>query len=199
MRPMRSQMLEALAEPGSAASLARKLEVPRQKVNYHLRELEKQGLVELVEERRRGNCVERIVRATAKSYVVSAEALATLASDPDARDVFSSRYLVAAAARTIRELAVLRERADKAGKKLPSLTLQSEVRFASAADRNAFSEELANAVARLVEKYHDEETEGGRRGGKEVFAIEPSCQKLACGQPLRCTSCHRVRPIYPQH
>jgi DNA-binding transcriptional ArsR family regulator len=164
MRPMRSQMLEALAEPGSAASLARKLAVPRQKVNYHLRELERQGLVELVEERRRGNCVERIVRATAKSYVVSAEALATLATDPDAaRDVFSSRYLVAAAARTIRELAVLRERAEKAGKKLPSLTLQSDVRFANAADRNAFGEELANAVARLVEKYHDDEAEGGRR------------------------------------
>ena len=96
MCPMRSQMLEALAEPGSAASVARKLDVPRQKVQDHLRELEKQGLVELIEERRRGNCVERIVRATAKSYVVSAEALATLAADPDAaRDVFSSRYLVA--------------------------------------------------------------------------------------------------------
>jgi predicted ArsR family transcriptional regulator len=164
MRPMRGRMLEALAEPGSAARVARKLAVPRQKVNYHLRELERQGLVELVEERKRGNCVERIVRATAKSYVVSAEALATLAADPDAaRDVFSSRYLVAAAARTIRELAVLRERAEKAGKKLPSLTLQSEVRFANAADRNAFGEELANVVARLVEKYHDEEAEGGRR------------------------------------
>jgi len=164
MRPMRGRMLEALAVPGSAASLARKLEVPRQKVNYHLRELEKQGLVELVEERKRGNCVERIVRATAKSYVVSAEALATLAADPDAaRDRFSSRYLVAAAARTIRELAVLRERAEKAGKSLPSLTLQADVRFASASDRNAFSEELANAVARLVEKYHDEDAEGGRR------------------------------------
>jgi DNA-binding transcriptional ArsR family regulator len=164
MRPMRGRMLEALAEPGSAASLARKLEVPRQKVNYHLRELEKQGLVELVEEKRRGNCIERIVRATAKSYVVSAEALATLAADPDAaRDRFSSRYLVAAAARTIRELAVLREKAEKAGKSLPSLTLQADVRFASAADRNAFSEELANAVARLVEKYHDEDAEGGRR------------------------------------
>lgn len=164
MRPMRGKLLEALAEPASAAGLARKLDVPRQKVNYHLRELEKQGLVELVEERKRGNCVERIVRATAKSYVVSAEVLATLAIDPDAaKDVFSSRYLVAAAARTIRELAVLRERADKAGKRLPSLTLQSEVRFASAADRNAFGEELANALARLVEKYHDEEAEGGRR------------------------------------
>ena len=165
MRPMRSQMLEALAEPGSAASLARKLEVPRQKVNYHLRELERQGLVELVEERKRGNCVERIVRATAKSYVVSARRRWRRSrADPDAtRDVFSSRYLVAAAARTIRELAVLRERADRAGKKLPSLTLSSEVRFANAADRNAFSEELANAVARLVEKYHDESAEGGRR------------------------------------
>ena len=164
MRPMRGRLLEALGEPASAAGLARKLGVPRQKVNYHLRELEKQGLVELVEERKRGNCVERIVRATARSYVVSAEALATLAADPQAaRDPFSSRYLVATAARTIRELAVLRERADKAGKSLPTFTLQSEVRFANAPDRNRFAEELATAVARLVEKYHDESAEGGRR------------------------------------
>ena len=177
MRPMRGRLLEALAEPASAAGLARKLQVPRQKVNYHLRELEKQGLVELVEERKRGNCVERIVRATARSYVVSAEALATLAADPSAaRDPFSSRYLVATAARTIRELAVLRERADKAGKSLPTFTLQSEVRFANAPDRNRFAEELANAVARLVEKYHDESAEGGRRF-RLLLGMHPALSK----------------------
>lgn len=164
LRPMRAQVLEELARPGSAAGLARRLDVPRQKVNYHLRELEKQGLVELVEERKRGNCVERVVRASARSYLVSAEALAALAGDPDAaRDQFSSRYLVAVLARGIRELAVLRDRADQAGKRLASFTLQTDVRFRNAEDRNRFSDDLAGLVARLVEKYHDETAEGGRR------------------------------------
>jgi DNA-binding transcriptional ArsR family regulator len=43
-----------LTEPGSATTLAGKLDLPRQKLNYHLRALEKHGLVELVEERRKG-------------------------------------------------------------------------------------------------------------------------------------------------
>src|SRR3569833_2369331 len=74
--PMRSRLLAALAEPGSATSLAAKVGLPRQKVNYHLRTLEQHGLVELVEERRKGNVTERIMRATAASYVISPAALA---------------------------------------------------------------------------------------------------------------------------
>jgi hypothetical protein len=50
------------------------LALPRQQVGYHLRALEQAGLVELVEERRKGNCIERIVRAAACSYVISPEA-----------------------------------------------------------------------------------------------------------------------------
>jgi hypothetical protein len=115
--------------------------------NYHLRELEKHGLIEQLEERKKGNCVERIVRATARHYLISPEALGNLASDPgQIQDRFSSTYLVAVAARAIRDLAVLRTRAEKAGKKLATFTLETNVRFASAADQHAFAEELANAV-----------------------------------------------------
>ena len=59
--PLRRRILAALAEPGSASSLAARLELPRQKVNYHLRILERHGLVEEVEQRRRGNFTERIL------------------------------------------------------------------------------------------------------------------------------------------
>lgn len=72
--PIRSRILAALAEPGSAAMLAGRLGLPRQKVNYHLKELERHGLVELAEERRKGNVTERIYRATAASYVISPSA-----------------------------------------------------------------------------------------------------------------------------
>lgn len=164
LNPLRLQILERLREPDSASGLSRLMKMPRQKLNYHLRELEKYGLIEPVEERKRGNCVERIVRATARHYLISPEALGNLATDPaQIQDRFSSTYLVAVAARAIRDLAALREQAEKAGKKLATFTLETEVKFASATEQHAFSEELANAVAKLVTKYHDEKSSGGRR------------------------------------
>jgi len=159
----RVKLLEELQRPDSAAGLSRRLGIPRQKLNYHLRELEEAGLVELVEERRRGNCVERVLRASARRYVISPEVLGKLGDDPEQiRDHFSSSYLVAVAARAIRDVAELREMASEAGKKLPTMTLDSELRFATAADRNAFGKELSDAVAHLIVKYHDAESPEGR-------------------------------------
>ena len=164
LRPTRSRVLQELSEPASAAAVARRLKMPRQQVGYHLKQLEREGLVEVVGESRRGNCIERIVRASARSYLVSAEALASLASDPaTAADRFSAGYLIAAAARSIREVAVLSDRAEKAGKRLATLTLQSDVRFRTAQERHRFAEELGNAVAALVARYNDEEAPAGRR------------------------------------
>jgi len=164
LHPLRLRLLENLRQPESASGLARRLRLPRQKVNYHLHELEKARLVELVEERRKGNCIERVVRATARYYLINPAALGKLAADPaELQDRFSSAYLVAVAARAIGNLATLRERAVRAGKRLATFTLETEIRFASAADRSAFTEELANQFARLVAKYHDEKSPGGRR------------------------------------
>ena len=137
--------------------------LPRQQVNYHLRSLESSGLVEFVREQRKGNCIERIVRAMAATYLISPEALGKLGASPaEGQDRFSAAYLVRTAARTIRDLAVLGRRAARAGKRLATLTLETEVRFASAEDRSAFAEELANTLARLVSKYHDERAPSGR-------------------------------------
>ena len=163
LRPIRLQILEQLREPDSASGLARRLNLARQKVNYHLRELEKEGLIELLEERRKGNCVERVVRATARSYLISPEAFGALATNPDqVADRFSSSYLVAVAARAISDLAILRPLAQQADKQLATLTLNGEIRFATPSDQNAFAEELSNEVARLVAKYHNDESADGR-------------------------------------
>jgi DNA-binding transcriptional ArsR family regulator len=163
LRPLRARILEELSAPQSAASVAKRLSLPRQNVTYHLRELEKEGLVELVEERKVGNCVERIIRATARAYLVSAQALGSLAEGAaSAQDRFSAAYLLAVSAQAVREVATLRQRADEAGKNLATLTLQTEVRFASAGDRAAFARELADAVAKLVAKYHDKRATSGR-------------------------------------
>jgi DNA-binding transcriptional ArsR family regulator len=163
LEPTRRALVEQLAEPSSASQLARRLGLPRQRLNYHLRELEKEGLVELVEERRKGNCTERIVKATSRSYLISPEALGALGDRPEqARDRFSASYLIAVAGRAIRDLGRLASGARQAGKRLATLTLETEVRFRNAAERNAFAEELAGVLATLASKYHDETAEAGR-------------------------------------
>jgi DNA-binding transcriptional ArsR family regulator len=162
LSPLRRRLLAGLSEaPDSAAGLSRRFGIPRQKLNYHLRELERAGFVELAGERRRRGCTERALRPTARAYLVSPGLLGELAADPDAfADRFSSSYLIAVAGRLIRDVGTLSGRAARAGKRLPTLTLQAEVRFASAAARAEFADELARAVAGLAAKYHSESPEG---------------------------------------
>lgn len=163
MDPLRSQILHLLREPGSAASIARDLDLPRQRIAYHVRELEKAGVVEHVEDRRRGNCTERIVRATARSYLVVPEALGLLASDSaDLSDRFSSVHLVAQAMHTVESVADLREKADAAGKRLATLSLVSHLRFGSPEAQHRFAEELTEAIAELAARHHDPDAHEGR-------------------------------------
>ena len=172
--PIRVRLLAALAEPGSATTLAAKVGLPRQKVNYHLRALEKHGLVELVEERRKGNVTERVLRATAFSYVISPAALAAVAPDPGrSADRLSARWLLALAARLVKDVGSLITGADKARMRVATFAVEGEIRFASTQDRAAFAEELATAVTGLIGKYHDESAEGGRRH-RLIVAVHPS-------------------------
>jgi DNA-binding transcriptional ArsR family regulator len=175
--PTRARLLAALAEPGSATMLAAKVGLARQKVNYHLRTLEQHGLVELVEERRKGNVTERVMRASAQSYLISPAALAAVAPDPSrSPDRLSARWLLALAARTIRDVGTLVTGASAAGKRVATYAVDAKVRFASAADRAAFAEELTTAVTTLVGKYHDESAPGGREH-QIVVAVYPSVTK----------------------
>jgi hypothetical protein len=130
--------------------------------------------MELVQERKKGNCVERVVRATARAFIISPEALGPLGPTAEtAADRLSSAYLMAAAGRTIRDLASLEARARKAGKRIATLTVDTDIRFASAESRAAFAEELTSAIARLTAKYHNDRAPGGRRF-RLLAAVHPA-------------------------
>jgi DNA-binding transcriptional ArsR family regulator len=164
LHPLRLRILGELGDAESAAGLARRLGLPRQLVNYHLRQLERDGLVETVGERKKRNCTERLVKAVARSYLISPAAFGSLAAHPDhVTDRASSAYLVAVAARLISEVAEQRSAAERAGKRLATMTVETEVRFASPGAQSAFADELAQAMAAVVAKYHDDLTPGGRR------------------------------------
>jgi DNA-binding transcriptional ArsR family regulator len=162
--PVRCRLLSELREPASAAALAERVGLSRQKVNYHLRTLESHGLVHLASERRWGGLTERRLVATASSYVVSPSALGSIAVDPErSMDRLAASYLIALAARAVREIGDLIRRAQEAGKRLATLSVDTVIRFRSPEDRAAFSKELTEAINHLVAKYHDESAPGGRR------------------------------------
>lgn len=159
----RARLLAEMAEPVSAATLAARVGLPRQKVNYHLRTLEKHGLVRIADERKWGGLTERRLVATARSYVVSPAALGPLASDPGrTRDRLSASYLIALAARVVRELSHFLRRATETGKRLATLSIDTEIRFSSPEARARFSSELVGAINALARRYHDESAPGGR-------------------------------------
>jgi len=162
--PVRSRLLSELRTPVSAATLAGRMGLPRQKVNYHLRTLEAHGLVRVDSKKRWGGLTERRLVATASSYVVSPGALGPVAADPAREmDRLSASYLVALAARVIREVGQLLRKSEELDKRLATLSIDTEVRFRSAEDRAAFSSELTAAVAALVARYHDDAAPNGRR------------------------------------
>jgi DNA-binding transcriptional ArsR family regulator len=161
--PVKSRILAALATPGSAASLASRVGITRQKANYHLRRLEAHGLVEPVETRRWGGLTERLLVATAASYVVSPAALGPIAADPSrSTDRLSASYLIALAARIVREVGELWHRARKNDQRLATLSIDTVIHFKSPVDRAAFTTELTSTIASLSARYHDEGVPGAR-------------------------------------
>jgi DNA-binding transcriptional ArsR family regulator len=144
--PMRARLLAELAQPHSAATLAAKLGVPRQKVNYHLRRLEAHGLVALDHERTHGGLTERVLAASAKAYVLAPRA------EAPSGDRLSARYLIAVTARAVREVGRLARRGPVA-----TLTIDTEIGFATPRDRAAFADELTAALTQLVAKYHHDD------------------------------------------
>ena len=154
--PLRQRILEALEEPGSASTVARTLGIARQLAAYHVRQLESHGFVELVRKEQRRGCTERILRRKAQ-YLVASPSVLSPGMDPrKLKDKFAASYLIALASRMAQEVSEAQAAAEKAGKRLPTLSTDVEIRLRSPEDREAFAEELLGAITSLAAKYHDE-------------------------------------------
>jgi hypothetical protein len=173
LQPIRLRLLHLLDQPQSAPQLAKAMGMPRQRVLYHLRMLEQQRLVEAHEHGCVGRRIDRSYARTATSYAIAPKTLGGVAVDSRAvADAFSSAYLSAVASRALNDLAALGRAAAARGKRVPTLTLETHVRFATPADQRRFADELTNAFATLAAKYHHPDAPQGR-----TFRV------FACGYP----------------
>lgn len=195
LEPSRSRLLAELSEPASAAALAQRLGISRQKINYHLRALEAHDLVREAERRRWGGITERRMVATARSYVLSPGALGPAAADPARMaDRLSASYLLALAGRVVREVGGLVRKAAQTEKRLATLSIDTEIAFRSAEERAAFSQELAAGVAALAARYHAPDTPGSRRH-RVVIVAHPTPADAAASDSPR-TDPSRTDPIH---
>jgi DNA-binding transcriptional ArsR family regulator len=173
LQPIRLRLLHLLDRPQSAPQLAKAIGMPRQRVLYHLRKLEAQRLVEAHEHGSVGRRIDRSYVRTATSYAIAPKTLGGVAVDPrTAADAFSFAYLSAVAGRALNDLAALARAAAARGKRVPTLTLETDVRFATPADQRRFADELTTALATLAAKYHQPDSPQGR-----TFRV------FACGYP----------------
>ena len=146
---LKSEILREMDRPQTTAELSQAMGMPRQKLGYHVRQLEEAGLLANVGESRRGNCVARKLQAVARHFVINR-------TDTDAAvtpDRYSSHWLVEQSARTIREIGVLSADAASGGESLQAVTLDSEIAFDNLQDQQAFAQELSELIVALVARY----------------------------------------------
>jgi DNA-binding transcriptional ArsR family regulator len=148
--PLRSAVLSALRTPGSATEVAERLGSTRQRVNYHVRELERAGLVELVEERPRRGCTERVMRATCGAVVVEPRVVGVV---PDEQDRFAADTVLEGGARLVRDVAAARSAAAERGQRLLTFAIEAEVGFERPADVERFTDALADRIAELAAEF----------------------------------------------
>lgn len=154
LHPLRLRILEALAEPDSAAGVARKLRMPRQVVNYHVRELARSRFLQRAGQRRKRNMIERRFVATAHGYILSSELLGKLGLDARrVEDTFSAAYLLALTSQMQSELGRAWRAASAQNKRLATLCISSELRFESAEQRAEFTRELQQAIVNVIGQF----------------------------------------------
>ena len=152
--PLRLKILSALQEPDSATGVARRMKLPRQTVNYHVREMARARLLVRAGRRRRRHLFEQCYVATARGYVLSPELLGNLAADPaQITDTFSAKYLLGLASKLQSELARSLELANAGGKRLATLSINSELRFTFPEQRATFTAELQRAIVEVAARH----------------------------------------------
>ncbi|MEC0244945.1 helix-turn-helix domain-containing protein [Paenibacillus chitinolyticus] len=159
--PLRIEILCLLVEEArSGQQLSQQMGESRSKIHYHLQDLEKNGLIRLVEENRKGNMTQKLYRAVAKSYIPSTELLSFHNEYGESRRLMTLSTLDRAKSRALAapESAFLTDSEDH--RKWHRIASQTEV--------NIPKEKFKKWVA----KYHDLIQELNRMAEEEVSEEE---------------------------
>lgn len=173
VHPVRRRVLAELAEPGSAAEVARRLEIPAQVANYHVRALEAAGLITEVETRRHRNLVERRFRAIARSFALSTALPLSEAQRRRLQSDVALQQLVRAGdsirSDALRLLEATPAESETEASSIAAAALEIEVALPEGADRTAFVRAVTDAVREAAAPYRRRK---GRGGAAETYRMQ---------------------------
>ncbi len=170
MKPRRIAMLREMGEPCSCPELARTFGETPQKMYYHVKVLERAGLVERSGERLVHGITEGFYRARAESYWLSPGLVRRLGGKQTVQDQTSLRMLAGHAEEMIEDVARLAERS-ASGEHVPSASLGVEIALPDVERRGEFLEELRTTFEAIAKKY----TSDGNAESGEVFRFTLAC------------------------
>ena len=170
MKPLRIAMLREMGEPRSCPDLARTFDETPQKMYYHVKMLERAGLVERSGERLVNGITEGFYRAKAESYWLSPGLVRRVGGRRTVQDQTSLRMLAGHAEEMIEDVARLAERSTL-GEHVPSASLGVEIALPDVDRRSAFLEELRTTFEAIAKKY----TSDGNAASGEVFRFTLAC------------------------
>ncbi len=154
LSPLRRELLARLRTPASAVALSEALDLPRQKIGYHLRVLEKAGLISKAGTRQRRGFTEQLFELGSDALVIDPMLLAPPAPDAvDKQDRFASGHLIRTAAGIVRDVSRMRSAAAGEGSRLLTFTIEADVGFARPADIEHFATRLSDAVSAIAADY----------------------------------------------
>ncbi|MGH9368942.1 MAG: helix-turn-helix domain-containing protein [Thermoanaerobaculia bacterium] len=183
--PLRARILELAREPASATEIARKLRLPRQRVNYHVRRLADRGLLRRAGRLRKRNMVEQRYVAAARSFLLVPEVLGPVEADWRAiEDTGSAAYLLALTARVQSDVARAWKQAQAQGTRLSTLSLKSQFRFESPEQRAEFARALRQAVVDVIARHTSvDELSGGAPAPGRPHRLVLGCYPYAPEEP----------------
>ena len=181
LHPLRQRLLSLFRGPASASELARQLGLPRQRVNYHVRKLERAGFLKPAGRARKGNMIEQKYIATAGAYILSPGLLGPVGADwRDIADTASADYLLALAEQVRADVGRAAEEAETEGKRIATLSLKSQFRFHSPGQRSDFSNAVRQAVVDVIARHcSPNRLENGRPGRGRPFRLVLACYPVA--------------------
>ena len=171
LKPLRIEILQCLAQPCSCTEIGQKLDLTPQKAHYHVKVLEKAGLVRKVDSRQKRGLQEGVYEAVARSFWLSPELVHKQGGVERAGSRMSFGYVQNLAQMVLTDIGHLSVTPDSP----PCLGMDARIRLRSVKERAAFAAELQGAIQHLAQKYGARGREAVQGSAETDFKLVLTC------------------------
>jgi hypothetical protein len=152
LQPFRIDLLQQMVEPRTCPELGAHFDMTAQKIYYHIKALEKAGLVERVSENRVRGVVEGVYQAKARSYWLAPKLVGLIGGTQPTQDQTSLRFLLSLAEEMYEDIGHLGQKSE-VGQDVPSLGLSAQIYLPDSGRRADFLNDVQTVFQSLARKY----------------------------------------------